>query len=278
MGGSCRRRRAPGKPVLRRTPEPDRNLQSGKPAPTRIGRGRRASLAQAPPESRWQLGLLDFSINCDAARGAACTGRGSRDLRRGRDRSRAPRVPRRRKRQPVPRPLPRHRSQRPQVPEEHPGRAGLLRPDERQPPHLFPRLRDDRDVRGLCVDEAAAVAEVGASRPSSTSTPCQNPYKAWRYGKRPGDNDASVTGWMLMALKAAKDAGIPVNDRTMKDGLAFIDSAHRRGHRPHRLHQEGRAARPARGTQRRSGPRPSPRRSPPSRCAARIFCDAADSR
>jgi hypothetical protein len=53
---------------------------------------------------------------------------------------------------------------------------------------------------------------------------CQNPYKGWRYGKAPGDNDSSVTGWMLMALKAAKDAGIPVNDRLMKDGLAYIDS------------------------------------------------------
>jgi len=53
---------------------------------------------------------------------------------------------------------------------------------------------------------------------------CQNPYKAWRYGKQPGDNDSSVTGWMLMALKSAKDAGIPINERTMKDGLAFIDT------------------------------------------------------
>jgi hypothetical protein len=53
---------------------------------------------------------------------------------------------------------------------------------------------------------------------------CQNPYKAWRYGKQPGDNDSSVTGWMLMALKSAKDSGIPINERTMKDGLAFIDS------------------------------------------------------
>jgi hypothetical protein len=52
---------------------------------------------------------------------------------------------------------------------------------------------------------------------------CQNPYKGWRYGKTPGDSDSSVTGWMLMALKAAKDAGIPVNERTMKDGLAVID-------------------------------------------------------
>jgi hypothetical protein len=53
---------------------------------------------------------------------------------------------------------------------------------------------------------------------------CQNPYKAWRYGRQPGDDDSSVTGWMLMALKAAKDAGLAVDERRMKDGLAFIDS------------------------------------------------------
>ena len=53
---------------------------------------------------------------------------------------------------------------------------------------------------------------------------CQNPYQAWRYGVKPGDNDSSVTGWMLMAYHSARDAKIPVNERSMKDGLAFIDS------------------------------------------------------
>ncbi len=52
----------------------------------------------------------------------------------------------------------------------------------------------------------------------------QNPYQAWRYGVRPGDNDSSVTGWMLMAYHSAREANIPVNERSMKDGLAFIDS------------------------------------------------------
>ncbi len=32
----------------------------------------------------------------------------------------------------------------------------------------------------------------------------RNPYFAWRYGIKPGDNDSSVTGWMMMALKSAK--------------------------------------------------------------------------
>ncbi|HMS17016.1 MAG TPA: terpene cyclase/mutase family protein [Planctomycetota bacterium] len=44
---------------------------------------------------------------------------------------------------------------------------------------------------------------------------CQNPYKAWRYGARPGDNDISVTGWMVMALKSAKMAGLDINDNSI---------------------------------------------------------------
>jgi hypothetical protein len=32
----------------------------------------------------------------------------------------------------------------------------------------------------------------------------RNPYFAWRYGVKPGDNDTSVSGWMMMALKSAK--------------------------------------------------------------------------
>ncbi len=35
---------------------------------------------------------------------------------------------------------------------------------------------------------------------------CRNPYLGWRYGVRPQDNDTSVTGWMVVALAAARDA------------------------------------------------------------------------
>jgi hypothetical protein len=52
---------------------------------------------------------------------------------------------------------------------------------------------------------------------------CHNPYKGWRYGVAPGESDASVTGWMLLALKAGKDAGLEVSARAMRDGLAFLD-------------------------------------------------------
>jgi hypothetical protein len=38
----------------------------------------------------------------------------------------------------------------------------------------------------------------------------QNPGQGWKYGIKPGSNDTSVTGWMVLALKAAKTGGIEV--------------------------------------------------------------------
>ncbi|MBI1850760.1 MAG: hypothetical protein HYR85_10490 [Planctomycetes bacterium] len=52
---------------------------------------------------------------------------------------------------------------------------------------------------------------------------CKNPYKAWRYGVHPGENDMSVTGWMVMALKSARMAGLEVNPNDLHDALNFID-------------------------------------------------------
>ncbi len=44
----------------------------------------------------------------------------------------------------------------------------------------------------------------------------RNPYMAWRYGVKPGDNDTSVTTWMVMALKSAK----LVNEADVRKGHA----------------------------------------------------------
>ena len=52
---------------------------------------------------------------------------------------------------------------------------------------------------------------------------CQNPYLAWRYGVRPGDNDSSVTGWMIMALKSAKAAGLRVGEEGFDGCKAWLD-------------------------------------------------------
>lgn len=53
---------------------------------------------------------------------------------------------------------------------------------------------------------------------------CQTPHRGWRYGVQPGESDVSVTGWMLLALKAGKDAGLDVSDRAIRDGMAFLDA------------------------------------------------------
>ncbi len=43
----------------------------------------------------------------------------------------------------------------------------------------------------------------------------RNPYFAWRYGVKPGDNDTSTTAWAIMALKSAK----LINEDKLKNRL-----------------------------------------------------------
>ncbi|HEU4395803.1 MAG TPA: prenyltransferase/squalene oxidase repeat-containing protein [Planctomycetota bacterium] len=52
---------------------------------------------------------------------------------------------------------------------------------------------------------------------------CRNPGLAWRYGVRPQDNDTSITGWMVMALKSAKSAGLDVPDEAFRGAVAWLD-------------------------------------------------------
>ncbi len=54
---------------------------------------------------------------------------------------------------------------------------------------------------------------------------CRNPYAAWRYAVPPdGDNDVSVSGWMLFALSAGREAGLVIDDNALRDGLAWVRS------------------------------------------------------
>jgi hypothetical protein len=52
---------------------------------------------------------------------------------------------------------------------------------------------------------------------------CRNPYLAWRYGERPGDNDTAVTGWMVMALRSAKSGGLDVDPEAFLGAVAWLD-------------------------------------------------------
>lgn len=51
----------------------------------------------------------------------------------------------------------------------------------------------------------------------------RNEELAWRYESRPnGDNDTSVTGWMILALKAAESAGLEVDQASYEGARRWI--------------------------------------------------------
>ncbi|MCI0588441.1 MAG: terpene cyclase/mutase family protein [Planctomycetes bacterium] len=73
-----------------------------------------------------------------------------------------------------------------------------------------------------------------SGRPAALREPAQrslnlilasrNPYKAWRYSHLPnGDNDTSVTGWMVFALKAGEEAGLNIDKTAYDAALAWFD-------------------------------------------------------
>ncbi len=53
----------------------------------------------------------------------------------------------------------------------------------------------------------------------------RNPYGAWRYALEPnGDNDTSITGWMIFALKSAQASGIPIDKSCFDGAAAWFDT------------------------------------------------------
>ncbi|MGQ0615278.1 MAG: hypothetical protein ACT4PV_16220 [Planctomycetaceae bacterium] len=51
----------------------------------------------------------------------------------------------------------------------------------------------------------------------------RNPYLAWRYNIRGGENDTSVTGWCVMAIKSGKFAGLDVDVEAFEGARLWID-------------------------------------------------------
>ena len=51
----------------------------------------------------------------------------------------------------------------------------------------------------------------------------RNPYLAWRYEPRGGENDTSVTGWMVMALKSGKFGGLEIDPDAFEGARAWIE-------------------------------------------------------
>jgi hypothetical protein len=81
---------------------------------------------------------------------------------------------------------------------------------------------------------ALALAEAyGITNAASLRDPAQrgidfissarNPYRAWRYTVKPGDNDTSVTGWCVMAMKSASVSGLTVAQTDYDGARDWID-------------------------------------------------------
>jgi hypothetical protein len=53
----------------------------------------------------------------------------------------------------------------------------------------------------------------------------QNPYNAWRYSLEPdGDNDSSITGWMVFALKTAEDGKVAIDKGAYRGAKDWFDT------------------------------------------------------
>ena len=63
-----------------------------------------------------------------------------------------------------------------------------------------------------------------AQRAISFVTTSRNPYGVWRYDASPqGDNDSSVTGWMVFALKSAEESGLTIDSQAFNDAITWFD-------------------------------------------------------
>jgi squalene cyclase len=79
---------------------------------------------------------------------------------------------------------------------------------------------------------AAALAEASptsplvrhaAQRALHFTLAAQNPGKGWRYLHRSGDNDSSVTGWAVLSLRSAEQAGLAVPASAYDGAVAWFD-------------------------------------------------------
>lgn len=100
-------------------------------------------------------------------------------------------------------------------PESERGRLGAAHPEEWIYNHaigtmaLAETLFWSRDFRlKKCVEEAAQFCLA-----------FQNPGYGWKYGYRPGPNDTSVTGWMVLALKTVRSCVVTKQARVDRDKI-----------------------------------------------------------
>lgn len=79
-------------------------------------------------------------------------------------------------------------------------------------------------VAERCQDQDGDAIRKSAQRAVNFIHASRNPYKAWRYSYPPdGNNDTSVTGWMVAALHAAANAGLKVDRAALEGARMYLD-------------------------------------------------------
>ena len=86
----------------------------------------------------------------------------------------------------------------------------------------------NHSIAALAVSEAYGMTNAGmlagpAQKAIDFLVAAQNPGKGWRYTPRCGDNDTSVTGWAVMALKSAELSGLTFPSTCYEGSRSWLD-------------------------------------------------------
>lgn len=95
-------------------------------------------------------------------------------------------------------------------------------------PRTSPRFQYNHACAALAMTEAYGVTgsrlfKDSAQRGVAFTDASRNPYFAWRYGVRDGDNDTSVAGWMAMVVRSAEMAELDVDPSALGWAVAWLD-------------------------------------------------------
>ena len=91
-----------------------------------------------------------------------------------------------------------------------------------------PKYLYNHSVAALALSEAygltgSSLFKDEAQKAVDFTIAAQNPGKAWRYAARSGENDSSVTGWAVLALKSAEISGLPFPRAGYDGARAWFD-------------------------------------------------------